>query len=219
MSDRLFKLRVNETVAIYDLAPRGPGTYVLPLWAEGNALVSTLFVEALDPGASISVTFDDQGMSDNPADSVALGGHETITTPLKASKTAITRFHSRPTIKTIVTGGRVTWGQWLTLKTEYVPITATNSGETLVYTGTTTPGTITAFPPTPDKLIQQLSVRAVTDQASGHRLKVSLDGQANWLTLSPGEIFAIMPRGELRQIFVDGLTNSTAYEVILLIGQ
>ncbi len=215
----LFKLRRNETVAITELATRGPGTYVQPLWAEGNALVSTLFVEALDPGASISVSFEDQGMSDLAQDVVPLGGHEVITAPLRASKTSVTRFHNRPRIRTVVSGGRVTWGQWLTLKDEYVPITATNSGETLVYTGTMTPGEVAAFPPSPDKVIQQLSVRAVTDQASAPRLKVSLDGQANWLTLSPGEIFAIMPRGELRQIFVDGLTNATAYEVILLIGQ
>ena len=219
MAEPLFKLRTNETVAIYDLATRGPGTYLQPLWAEGNALVSTLFVEALDPGASISVTFEDQGMSDQTEDVVALGGHETITTALKASKTSVTRFHNRPRIKTIVTGGSVTWGQWLTLKTEFVPITDTNAGETLVYTGTMTPGQVQAFPPAPDKVIQQLSVRAVTDQASSYRLKVSLDGQANWLTLSPGEIFAIMPRGEIRQIFLDGLTHPTAYEVILLIGQ
>lgn len=219
MVDPLFKLRRNETVAIYELATRGPGTYVQPLWAEGNALVSTLFVEALEPGAAIAVTFEDRGMSDLVQDVVPLGGHETITTPLKASKTSVTRFHNRPRIKTIVTGGSVTWGQWLTLKDEYVPITATNSGETLIYTGTMTPGQVQAFPPSPDKVIQQLSVRAVSDQTASYRLKVSLDGQANWLTLSPGEIFAIMPRGEIRQIFLDGLTHPTAYEVILLIGQ
>jgi hypothetical protein len=219
MPTPLFKLRLNETVAIAELARRGPGTYYQPLWAEGNAIVSTLLVDEIDAGATISVTFEDVGMSESPYDVTRLGAHEDMASAPKASKVAVTRFHNRPRIKTIISGGSVSYGQWLTLKDEYVPLASLQSGQTQVYTGAMTPGTIISLPSVADAPIQQLSVRAVTDQPAGHRLKISLDNQTNWLTLAPGEIFAIVPRGEIRQIYLDGLTHPTGYEVILLTGQ
>jgi hypothetical protein len=219
MPTPLFKLRLNETVAIAELARRGPGMYYQPLWAEGNAIVSTLLVDEIDAGATITVTFEDVGMSESPYDVTQLGAHEEMATAPKASKISVTRFHNRPRIKTVIAGGSVTYGQWLTLKDEYVPLASLQSGQTQVYTGAMTPGTVISLPEVAAAPIQQLSVRAATDQPSGHRLKISLDDQANWLTLAPGEIFAIVPRGEIRQIYLDGLTNPTAYEVILLTGQ
>jgi|GEM_PF-4374851 len=212
-----FKLRPNETVAIKELSPRAPGTYYESLWAEGNALVSTVFVESLDPGASILVTFEDMGLSENQSDKVWLGGHEILNQANAISKTSITRFHNRPRIKTVISGGNVTYGQWLTLKTEAVSDIQFGLGKTTVYTGATTVGQLAALPEVAAQPIQQLSIRCAIDQSNSHRLLFSIDGQTNWIKLAPGEAFSVAPRGEIRQIHLDGgASHSVSYEVIIL---
>jgi len=214
----LINLRPNETVGIFGVETRTQGVYYADLWALGSSILSTLFVETVAPGATILVEFQDIGLSDLPSDVVPLGSHRLIDESDVADKTTITRFHSKPRIKVTISGGSVRFGLWATLKTEHVPDVAINAGSTEVYTGTMTPGVIQSFPPVADKPIQQLSVRCATDQSNSHRLKVSIDNQANWITLSPGEIFGIVPRGDIRQIYLDGLTNQTMFEVILLMG-
>jgi hypothetical protein len=213
----LFKLRPNETVAIKELSETAPGTYYQPLWAEGNALVSTVFVESISTGASIMVTFEDVGLSDKSEDKVWLGGHEILDTANAISKTSITRFHNRPRIKTVISGGTVTYGQWLTLKTEAVSDIQFGLGKTTVYTGSTTIGTVTSLPPVVGQPIQQMSIRCAIDQTNSYRLLFSIDGQSNWIKLAPGEAFSVAPRGEIRQIHLDGGVNhSVSYEVVIL---
>lgn len=213
----LFRLRPNETVAIKELSPTLSGTYYQQLWAEGNAVVSTVFVESLTAGASLMVTFEDLGLSDNAADRVWLGGHEILNSANSISKTSITRFHNKPRIKTVVTGGTVTYGQWVTLKTEAVSDIQFGLGKTAVYTGTTTVGTVTSLPATASQPIQQMSIRCAIDQANSRRLLFSIDDQVNWIRLAPGEAFSVAPRGEIRQMHLDGgQDHVVSYEVILL---
>jgi len=214
----LIQLRANETVPAFQLENRAPGTYYAPLWAPGSSILSTLFVETIDVGASILVEFQDLGLSDYPTDIIPLGSHRLIDEAGIADKTTVTRFHSKPRAKVTVFNGSVKFGLWLTLKTEHVNDASINAGTTLVYTGNLIAGNIQAFPPIPDKPIQQLTARCSTDQSSSHRLLVSIDNQANWLTLSPGEIFGIVPRGNIQQVFLDSDHNSL-YELILLMGE
>jgi len=213
----LFRLRPNETVAVKELSATPAGTYYNQLWADGNAIVSTVFVESLDPGASIMVTFEDVGLSDSPADKVWLGGHEILNTANAISKTSITRFHNKPRIKTVIAGGSVIYGQWVTLKTEAISDIQFGLGKTSVFTGSTNIGQIASIPESAGQPIQQLSIRCAIDQQNTHRLQFSIDGQINWIKLAPGEAFSIAPRGEIRQIHLDGGgTHSVSYEVVIL---
>lgn len=214
----LIQLRANETVGVFQVETRAAGVYIADLWAQGSSIVSTLYVDTVDSGATILVEFFDIGLSDAPSDVLTLGSHRLIDESGTSDKTTITRFHTKPRARVTITGGAVKFGLWMTLKTEHVPDTAVNAGITQVYTGAMTPGVIQAFPPVGDKQIQQLSVRCATDQNTNHRLKISIDDQNNWITLSPGEIFGIVPRGDLRQIYLDSMTHASVYEVILLIG-
>lgn len=205
-------------MAVFQVETRAPGIYYANLWALGSSILSTLFVETVNSGGSILVEFEDVGLSDNAYDLTSLGSHRLIDESNTADKTTITRFHSKPRAKVTVMGADVRFGLWMTAKTEHVADSVINAGSTEVFTGTLTPTVVAAFPPVTERPIQQLSVRCSTDQSSNHRLLVSITNQTNWLTLSPGEIFGIVPRGEIDQIHIKS-DDAAKYEVILLMGQ
>lgn len=211
----VIRLRQNETVAIYELASRPTGTYYQNLVADGNAIVSTLYVDSVDPGATVRVTFEDIGLSEKPGDMITLGSHEIMTEAGSVSKTSITRFHNRPRVKVVVSGGNVTFGHWVTLKTEAISDIQFGLGKTTVFTGTTpTTGNVTIEGPG-QKTIQQLSIRCAIDQNNGHRLLFSLDN-TNFIKLAPGEAFSVAPRGDLTQILITSNGHEVAYEIVIL---
>lgn len=211
----IIRLIPNETTAILELSERTPGTYYQSIVADGNALVSTLYVDGLSPGATCLVTFDDVGLSERPDDIVALGSHE-IMTAVGVSKTSLTRFHNRPRVKALVTGGNVTFGLWMTLKSESISDIQFGLGATSVFTGATpTSGTIPIVG-TNGKQIQQLSIRCAIDQSNSHRLLVSIDNGVNFIKLAPGEAFSVAPRGGITQILIGGNSHAVLYEIVIL---
>lgn len=212
----LIRLRQNETVATFALTSRPAGTYYQDLVADGNAIVSTLFVDEIDPGASVSVTFEDIGLSEKNFDVTFLGNHEVINTAPAISKTSVTRFHNKPRIKVVVTGGSAVFGLWATLKSEAVSDIQFGLGKTSIFVGTTVANLTTTLAGPGEKPIQQLSIRCAIDQSSSHRLGFSLDNGANYIKLAPGEAFSVAPRGEIREIKLIGYVHAVAYEVVLL---
>ena len=212
----VIRLRQNETVAIYELGQRQPGTYYQNLIADGNAIVSTLYVDQLDPGATVRVTFEDIGLSEKPGDMITLGSHEIMDTPGSVSKTSITRFHNRPRVKIVVAGGSVTFGHWVTLKSEAISDIQFGLGKTSVFTGQA-PDTGTAVIDGPgQRPIQQMSIRCAIDQSNSHRLIFSIDGGVNFIKLAPGEAFSVAPRGEITQIIISTNGHPVGYEIVLL---
>lgn len=211
----VIRLRQNETAAVFELSEREPGTYLQPLVADGNAIVSTLYVDALSPGASVRVVFEDIGLSERPGDLITLGSHEIMTEAGSVSKTSITRFHNRPRVRVVVTGGTVSFGHWVTLKTEAISDIQFGLGKTTVFTGSTVVGETTVIEGPGQKPIQQLSIRCAIDQPPGYRLLFSLDGD-NYIKLAPGEAFSVAPRGELTQILIASNGSAVAYEIVIL---
>ena len=211
----LIQLRANETAAVWDLAVRPAGVYYTPLFAEGVSLISTLFVADIDSGTTIDVSFDDVGMSDAPGDILPLGSHEVIKSSVAISKITVMGFHNRPTVKTVITGGTVKFGHWITLKSQSINNYEFGYGNTEILSGNTTANVVRVLPTDPGKYIKQLSVRCSIDQNSSYRLRFSFDGN-NWIKLAPGEAFSLAPKGDLRQIYLDGGTHGVAYEVVLL---
>lgn len=211
----IIRLLPNETTAILELQSRPVGTTYQTVIADGNALVSTLYVDQMDPGATCLVTFEDVGMSEKPQDVVALGSHE-IMTAVGVSKTSLTRFHNRPRVKAVVAGGNVTFGLWMTLKTESISDIQFGLGKTQVFTGSTLVSGTTIIEGPGGKNIQQLSIRAAIDQNNSHRLLFSIDGGVNFIKLAPGEAFSVAPRGNLTQILMQGNGHEVFYEVVIL---
>lgn len=211
----VLRLRQNETVAVFELGTLGPGTYYRNLIADGNALVSTLYLDQCDAGASIRVSFEDVGLSELPSDLVTLGSHEIMTVAQTVSKTSVVRFHNRPRVKVVIVGGSVTFGHWITLKTESVSDIAFGLGKTTVLTGSTLAVGESTLTAPGERLIQQLSIRCAIDQANSHRLLFSLDNGLAWVKLAPGEAFSIAPRGEINHIKIKSNGHEVAYEIVL----
>lgn len=218
----LITLTKNDTTAVYSLAQRGPGTYYQDLWAQDNAILSSVYVDSLDPGASITVTFIDVGLSGRPLDATDLVSHGTITAAGSVNKKNVSGFHNGPRVKTVIAGGNVTYGHWVTLKSESLQAVAAGGGGsseqpgiTTVYTGTTSPNIVSVLPAVAGNRILNLSVAAAIDQNNAHRLQVSIDAMANWIRLAPGDSFSIAPKGEIKQIYIDGGSDGVAYELVL----
>lgn len=209
----LLKLRHYQAVAAFELEARGPGIYREPLWAEGQAILSTVFVQALSPGASVSVRYVDKSLGEAFNEQMDLGGHETITEALSSNKTLITRFHNQPTVVAEVTGGSATFGVFVSM----VDATADSDfgfGRTLTFCDVAGTSNV-LLPPSPGPKVQGLSIRCSIDQPNTKRLLFSIDGGQKFIRLAPGEAFSLAPRGDLKQIIVKSLSDQTAYEVVL----
>lgn len=209
----LVKLRPYQAVAVIGLAERSSGVYREAIWAEGQAILSTVFVQSCDPGASVRVRYVDQSLGDANYNALDLGSHEVITENLTSNKKLITRFHSQPSVVAEVVGGSATFGVFISL------VDATKDGDftfgkTLTLVGTVT-NTQQLFPAQVGNAVQSLSVRCSGDQTTSNRLLFSLDGGQNFITLSPGEAFSVAPRGILRQIMLKAKAATTAYELVL----
>lgn len=209
----LLKLRPYEAVAAFQLAERDAGTYKVTLWAEGQAILSTVFVQSVSPGASVKVRYVDQSLGEAFNEAMELGAHDEITEDLTSNKKLITRFHARPTVVCEVVGGPVNFGVFLSM-VEATADADYGFGKTVSYVGSvgTTEKTV---PPEAGQSVQGLSVRCSIDQATSKRLLFSLDGGENFIRLAPGEAFAIAPRGNVKQIHLKSVADQTNYEVII----
>jgi len=209
----LIKLRPYQAVAALELSERQAGTYREHLWAEGQAILSTVFVQSITAGARLRVRYLDQSLGEAFHEAMELGGHEVITSSLTSNKTLITRFHNQPTVVCEVIGGSATFGVFISM----VDATADADfgfGKTLTFCDAV--GTAQVFlPPTAGQKVQGLSVRCSIDQPTSKRLLFSLDGGEKFIKLAPGEAFSLAPRGDLRQIIVKSLADQTSYEVVL----
>jgi len=219
---KLITLTTNDTTAVHSLGSRGPGTYYEDLWAQDNAILSSVYVDDLEQGASITVTFIDVGLSAKPQDEVDLVTHGTITAAGSVSKKNVSGFHNQPRVKTVISGGYVSYGHWVTLKSESLQAVATGGGtsasepgDTTVYTGITSANVVTVVPEVAANRILNMSVSVTIDQPFAVRLQVSIDGMANWIRLAPGDSFSIAPKGEIKQIYLDGGNAQVGYEIVL----
>lgn len=209
----LIQLRSFDTVAVWPLSVRPAGVYTTPLYAEGSQLLSTVFVESMDAGATLEVAIIDLGLSEQPVDRVRLGAHEIHNTAPSVSKLSVVNFHDRPLVQTTITGGSVKYGQWTTLKPTATDPFDHGQGHLAATVGSTQPNTIKLVPTAPGRYIRQLAVRCAIDQPMTRRLKFSFNG-SDWIVLAPGESFSVAPRGELKQLYLDGGTQSVKYEVV-----
>lgn len=215
----IIRLKPFEPVAILPLQSRAVGTYDQKIWAEGGALLSTLFVQSVSPGASISAQYYDVSLGDDFGEQMLMGRHDTITTALQSHKMLMTRFYSKPYVRVTVSGGSAIFGLFLAITTP-TPDGDYGYGETRTFIGSVNQVTAVNLPSTPGRVIQGFSVKAASDQSASHRLLFSMDGGTTYIPLSPGQAFAMAPRGDIRQIkLIAGSNHTVSYEVVLNLGQ
>jgi hypothetical protein len=99
----------------------------------GNSILSTIFVQDLDGGASVKVNYHDSGPGDGtqPGERVELEGHPLIDagTP-RSDRRIISRLANKPKAEVVVTGGSVTLGIHIAVVADFPQELALTDGQT-----------------------------------------------------------------------------------------
>lgn len=113
----IIRLELYETKPVIPTMTLGPGSYSQRLLCQGNSILSTLFVESVDPGASIEVKYYDFGVGYTAGERFDLDTHGVLTAPAinPPNRILITRLHDKPIIEIEITGGNVRFGVYLTV--------------------------------------------------------------------------------------------------------
>ena len=122
--------------------PRVPGTYVQVGETVGNSILSSVFVEAIDPGATLKINYYDTTTGAQVGERFELTGHDLITdalAPLTTLRILVTRIHHRIVAEAVVTGGNVKFSLYATV----VSSTASDLDQSLIRDGDTWLPTIT----------------------------------------------------------------------------
>lgn len=113
--DRKIILYDKQSLALVDLSTRGPGTYRVKLDMTGNSILSTLFVESADPGASVQVNYYDFTTGDQVGEQNALRSHISLSAPLATDKILVSNAHDKVVLEAVITGGNVRFSVYGTI--------------------------------------------------------------------------------------------------------
>lgn len=122
--------------------PRAPGTYTQVGETVGNSILSSVFIESIDPGATLKINYYDTTTGAQVGERFDLNGHDLITdavAPLTTLRILVTRIHHRVVAEAIVTGGNIKFSLYATV----VSSTASDLDQALIRDGDTWLPTIT----------------------------------------------------------------------------
>jgi hypothetical protein len=112
----LVQLKEFETQEIFQLREVSPGAYRVPLQIQGNSLLSSLLVTAVDRDASIKVNYFQTTTGVETEERSPLVSHQIKTIGANEAETIIVaRVHLKPVVEVIVEGGNVTFGLMITM--------------------------------------------------------------------------------------------------------
>lgn len=122
-----------ETRELFTLETRVPGTYLAKMMIRGNSLLSSVFIKAIDPGATLQVNYYDTSTgSDDLFERYDLQCHPLLAGPNvgETSRILVTRIHNKPQTEIIVTGGNVEFGIYITVVSDFAQelVTPGNGG-------------------------------------------------------------------------------------------
>lgn len=113
MVDIPFRLGLYEAKTIVPIQIFDPGTHqVIIGMPAGNSLLSTVFVQYLDPATTVKINYYDFGPGDGTlaGERVDLEGHTLISTAPISNRRIISRLVNKPRLEIIVTGGQAVLG-------------------------------------------------------------------------------------------------------------
>lgn len=115
MAEEVIRLALYESRTIVPLATRAPGpAFTQKMAIEANSLLSTVFVESADVGASLVVEYHDAGAGEDAGEDILVGAHPPLTTT-GSNRRVIAPFHNKPRLVFTVTGGSVRFGVYVTV--------------------------------------------------------------------------------------------------------
>lgn len=117
MADNIVRLALYESKAIVPVQTFAPGTYQIPMQVEGNSLLSTVYVKAVDAGASVKANYWDFGPGNGnlTGERVDLQSHQSIAVGGVTDRLIVTGMHNKPRLELVVTGGSVEVGVYLSV--------------------------------------------------------------------------------------------------------
>lgn len=125
-------LDLFQTNHLVDMQTLGAGTYDRNMLIEGNSILSSVYVKAIDPGATIKVNYWDSSAGSPANERYNLQSHNLISSAL-TDRILVTRIHNKPNLEIIITGGDVTFGVYITVVNSFasdMDAALVNDGET-----------------------------------------------------------------------------------------
>lgn len=128
-----FNLNDGQTQILLKNESRPAGVYRQEMLIEGNSLLSSLFIESGDPGATVEVKYYDTTTGVYPTERFDLNSHPVFlgTSGPRTDRRLISRIHNKPVYEVTVVGGNVTFGLYGTV----VSTTATDLDNALQLDG------------------------------------------------------------------------------------
>lgn len=117
-SSYLRRLKTFDTVTPVSLDSYGEGTFDVPFLIEGNSILSTVFVESLDPGVVVQCGYWDSTTGTDVGEVYPLVDHRPITSP-GSDRLTVTRIHNKPNLRVTITGGSARLGVYVTVVSSF----------------------------------------------------------------------------------------------------
>lgn len=110
-------IRELDTNTLLKLETRPASIYRAKMITKTNSILSSIFVKAIDPGATLQVNyFDTTTGTEADNERYDLDSHDLITDADvgKTFRLTVTRIHNKPQMEAIVTGGSILFGLYIT---------------------------------------------------------------------------------------------------------
>lgn len=114
----LRRLKTFDSVTPLSLETRGPGVYNEPFLIEGNSILSTIFIESCDPGATLLVSYWDSTTGTEVGEEYHLVDHK-LMSAAGNDRLTVTRIHNKPNLRATVTGGNIRFGVYITVVSSF----------------------------------------------------------------------------------------------------
>lgn len=125
-----------ESSPFFELLQKGPGTYRQLGEIRGNSILSSVFIESIDPGATLQVNYFDTTTGATVGERYDLTAHDPIpgtTPPLTTFRILVPRIHRRVACEVVITGGQVRFSVYCTVVSAF----ATDLDKALIREGDT----------------------------------------------------------------------------------
>lgn len=105
-----------QTQTLLQLESRAPGVHLVRMRVQGNSLFSSVFVQSMDAGATVTVKYYEQTTGGEVGERRDINQHPVISLAAQSPSTRlITPFHNMPVLEVTVAGGNVTFGVLVTV--------------------------------------------------------------------------------------------------------
>lgn len=121
------RLGLYESKPVLAIKQLTAGTYVIPMFVEGNSILSSVYVKSISGGGSVKVNYYDFGPGNNdlPGERYDLSSHNLISTSDYTDRILVTKIHNKPHIEIIITG-TVELGIYITVVAAFASDLETN---------------------------------------------------------------------------------------------